>query len=181
MDKKARHTANKRRFLAKQRSLGLCLECVNPAAKGSSRCPGCLSRRKLKREESLRIAIEDGKCVRCYKRSPLPGNRMCRDCYLRDVSIRHFGTASLRGTLLDKFEAQDGRCALSGCVLTMGENADLDHIMPVSRGGNRGIENTQWVLAAVNKFKNNMTEEELFPLVVSLYWTMKRRRRGYPT
>ena len=69
--------------------------------------------------------------------------------------------------------AQDEKCALSGCCLTLGVNAELDHINPSSRGGESELDNVQWVLCVVNRMKYHMTETEFFTLVERLYLTMK--------
>ena len=57
--------------------------------------------------------------------------------------------------------------------MTLGKNAELDHITPSSREGSDDPANTQWVLCVVNRMKDHMLESEFFGIVESLYLTMK--------
>jgi CRISPR/Cas system Type II protein with McrA/HNH and RuvC-like nuclease domain len=52
------------------------------------------------------------------------------------------------------YNKQNGRCALSGVPITIGENASLDHIIPRAKGGTNTIDNYQWVHSDVNMMKN---------------------------
>ena len=61
--------------------------------------------------------------------------------------------------LLKKLEQQGNRCALSGELIDH-KNSEIDHIIPVSRGGSSEIENLQWVTRKINRMKQTMTNEE---------------------
>lgn len=70
-----------------------------------------------------------------------------------------------RGPLLQElFERQGGRCAFTGVVLVPGENASIDHIIPVSRGGDDSIENLHWVTKEANRVKADLTAAEFVEL-----------------
>lgn len=56
-------------------------------------------------------------------------------------------------------EWQGFRCALTGDPITP-ENCEIDHIVPLSKGGENAMENLQVVLTEVNRAKNTMTQEE---------------------
>jgi 5-methylcytosine-specific restriction endonuclease McrA len=56
-------------------------------------------------------------------------------------------------------EHQHYRCALTGRWLTP-QTAALDHIMPIRRGGEHVIENTQVLHKDVNRAKGSLTSEE---------------------
>jgi len=60
-------------------------------------------------------------------------------------------------------ETQEDRCALSGKVLTP-EIAELDHIIPVAKGGGNNIENLQVVHRKVNRMKGTLGNEEFIEL-----------------
>jgi 5-methylcytosine-specific restriction endonuclease McrA len=60
---------------------------------------------------------------------------------------------------LEMVERQQYRCAISGRPLTP-ENAALDHIVPVARGGQHAAENVWVVDAQVNAAKGTLTMEE---------------------
>jgi len=72
------------------------------------------------------------------------------------------GDVSTRN-VLRLLEHQDYRCALTGRPLTP-ETASLDHIVPVRRGGEHLIENTQVLHKEVNRTKNSLTRDEFIQL-----------------
>lgn len=53
---------------------------------------------------------------------------------------------------------QRGRCALTGKRLD--RTAELDHIIPVSKGGLNHPSNLQWLSPEVNQCKNDLTDQE---------------------
>ncbi|TWU08618.1 HNH endonuclease [Symmachiella macrocystis] len=61
--------------------------------------------------------------------------------------------------IMELIERQRFRCALSGRELTP-ENASLDHIVPLSRGGTHEISNLWVVDQQVNAAKSTLTVEE---------------------
>lgn len=61
------------------------------------------------------------------------------------------------------YDRQRGLCALTGEKLTP-ENASLDHIIPISRGGTHTIENAQMLLYEVNRMKGTLTNDEFIEL-----------------
>jgi 5-methylcytosine-specific restriction endonuclease McrA len=56
------------------------------------------------------------------------------------------------------WKSQRGRCALTGRRLD--RSAELDHILPKTRGGTDQIGNLQWVCREVNFAKRNLTDAE---------------------
>lgn len=68
-----------------------------------------------------------------------------------------------RKEILSLIESQRFRCALSGIVLTP-DVAELDHIIPVSKGGTNLIANLQVTHKKVNRMKGSMTNEEFIEL-----------------
>jgi 5-methylcytosine-specific restriction endonuclease McrA len=58
---------------------------------------------------------------------------------------------------------QHYRCALTGRWLTP-QTAALDHIMPIRRGGEHVIENTQVLHKDVNRAKGSLTSEEFLAM-----------------
>jgi len=65
--------------------------------------------------------------------------------------------------LLRKLQQQQHKCALTGRVLTP-ENASLDHVVPVSRGGSHDVENVQLVIKMANDMKGTLTMEEFISI-----------------
>lgn len=57
------------------------------------------------------------------------------------------------------FEQQQRICPLTGRALTL-DNAQLDHIVPFSRGGPGTIDNLRWVHEDANQAKSNMSDRD---------------------
>jgi len=66
--------------------------------------------------------------------------------------------AQLRGL----WERQKGLCALTGRALD--HHAEIDHILPKTRGGDDTMENSRWVCHAANQAKHNLTDPEFFTI-----------------
>lgn len=62
--------------------------------------------------------------------------------------------------LVDLWIKQDGKCAITGVPLIAGETAAIDHIIPVSRGGDGSIRNLRFIHTGVNRAKWTMTDLE---------------------
>jgi len=65
--------------------------------------------------------------------------------------------------VLRLLEYQGHRCALTGRRLTP-QTAALDHIVPMRRGGEHAIENTQVLHKDVNRAKGSLTSEEFLAM-----------------
>lgn len=61
--------------------------------------------------------------------------------------------------LVKLIEKQGYRCAISGVELTP-ELASLDHIVPVSKGGEHAVDNVIWVHAEINRMKGQLSMDE---------------------
>lgn len=60
---------------------------------------------------------------------------------------------------MKKIREQNYRCALSGVLITP-KTAHLDHIVPLSEGGDNSIANLQWLHEDVNTAKGTMTQQQ---------------------
>jgi CRISPR/Cas system Type II protein with McrA/HNH and RuvC-like nuclease domain len=70
------------------------------------------------------------------------------------------GETATRRQLLQLIRSQDYKCALSGVALEPND-AELDHKIPVAKGGDHSIGNLQVLHKVVNRMKSQMTSEEL--------------------
>lgn len=61
--------------------------------------------------------------------------------------------------LYELLERQGFRCALSGQLLEP-STASIDHIRPISGGGEHEIGNLQWVTNNINRAKGRMSNDE---------------------
>jgi RNA-directed DNA polymerase len=66
--------------------------------------------------------------------------------------------ADLSKSIFWLWRKQRGRCAMTGKRLD--RTAELDHIVPVSKGGKNHPDNLQWLSPEVNQCKNDMTVDE---------------------
>ena len=69
-------------------------------------------------------------------------------------------------------EMQGYKCALTGVRLEP-KSAELDHKVPLSRGGTNDLANLQWLSREVNRAKGTMDSDEFIALC-------KRVAKGYP-
>lgn len=61
------------------------------------------------------------------------------------------------------WDAQGGLCGLTGQPMDIA-TADIDHIVPRSRGGSNDLSNLRWTTRAANQAKGDMLDEELVAL-----------------
>lgn len=77
--------------------------------------------------------------------------------------------------LCELLEKQDYRCALTGRELTPDDIA-VDHIIPISCGGDFSIKNSQLVSKSVNRAKHTMSQEEFITLCRSVSETQRSKQ-----
>ena len=70
------------------------------------------------------------------------------------------GQAVTASGIRQKMQEQDWRCALSGVDLSQSaKDTELDHIIPLSKGGAHVLSNVQLVHRIPNAMKRTMTEQ----------------------
>ena len=67
-----------------------------------------------------------------------------------------------------------GQCGISGRAISIQE-ADIDHIVPTSRGGSHEPSNLRWVWNRANEAKGNMTDDEFLILCKQVVEWIGRR------
>jgi 5-methylcytosine-specific restriction endonuclease McrA len=114
--------------------------------------------------------MADPEAVRKYQRELHKKNREHNCAKMRSYYARRFfwgramklrqeNRANYRD-LASIWKFQRGLCALTGEKLTR-ENAHLDHITPITRGGGDEKENLRWLTKKANLIKRDLTDEEL--------------------
>lgn len=135
---------------------GLCRQCGSPNESGGQRCNICL---EINREE-YHSRVRNGQCVYCRDRAT--AGAFCFRHWLKNIGspyslrLKNGGLAMLQ----QLWEEQRGLCAVTGKLLIPGNNASLDHIIPVSKGGLSTKDNLRWVLYEVNFAKADLTHEQ---------------------
>ena len=82
----------------------------------------------------------------------------------------HYTTAS---DLAKLWKAQRGLCALTG--RKMDRSAQVDHKLPLARGGKDDLSNLQWTTAEANRAKRDLTDIEFHALCTdSVRWIGQR-------
>lgn len=78
------------------------------------------------------------------------------------------------------WESQNGICGLTGQPLVAQAGAaQVDHILPVSRGGSHDITNLRWVIKAANLSKRDLTDDEFLQLCLQVaQWLGARLLQG---
>lgn len=92
-----------------------------------------------------------------------------------NLKIRHEGqpTAS-KMELAGLWRKQKGICPFTGVRLNQ-HNAQLDHIIPVIRGGTGTVENLRWILRDANYAKRDLTDERFIALCEMVVNNTKKR------
>lgn len=163
---------------------GLCVQCGKDEPEiGRVTCAAC-AEAVLRKDRALKKKRRAAK-ICAYCQTPcVDDQRVCETCTLKACASATFKSRKRWIELKAVFDAQDGRCALTGVKLVIRQarkgnqrnTASLDHKVPRSRGGTNDIENLQWVSWLANRAKTNMDSEEFldFCLTVVL-WEMRKR------
>lgn len=129
--------------------------------------------RKTKREFQARWRAADPERARAYGREIHQRNRernlaKMRGYYARRffwgraMKLRQEGRASYKD-LASIWKEQRGRCALTGRRLSR-DNAHLDHIVALARGGSDAKSNLRWVCTEANLAKRDLSDAEFSAL-----------------
>lgn len=68
--------------------------------------------------------------------------------------------------LRDLWNQQHGLCALTGTPLD--KSAELDHVIPISKGGDNSYGNSRWLCRAANQAKRDLTDSDFFSLLSNI-------------
>jgi hypothetical protein len=69
--------------------------------------------------------------------------------------------------LMEKFKANQYRCFFTGIELER-EDASIDHVQPISKGGKHDESNLELVHSAINRMKGSMTAAEFIEWCVKV-------------
>lgn len=81
----------------------------------------------------------------------------------RAYLIRRHNPSITAAMLEAMWATQNGRCGLTGLAMDIQE-ADIDHIVPLCRGGSSDISNLRWVRRVANAAKDGLLDEEFIAL-----------------
>jgi 5-methylcytosine-specific restriction endonuclease McrA len=159
----------------RQRENGLCATCTSESP-NSRICENC---KKVKLESTRRkkiTRISEGKCLHCN--NLVFGNkRLCLTHFLKSTSSGRLGKYQYWEDLLIKYNEQNGLCFLTNDVLTP-DNMELDHIVPISKGGTNDLSNVRWVTKDANRLKQDKSDADLIILCEKILKTLKNQHEA---
>lgn len=111
---------------------------------------------------------------------PLVGNtRYCFDHWLDRAYISKKGRFEVTVEELKQlWKMQEGKCAITKCILVPGRNVALDHIVPLNKKGTSTIENLRFINYNVNLLKHNMSDIELKSILTEIGPTLIEWAKG---
>ena len=136
--------------------------------------------RERKRVHMAKVRKDNPEKIRQYQRElyTLKRDDICAK-RRQDHKTRIFWTRALKfkgitaKQLATLWKQQRGLCALTGRKLD--RTAEVDHKLPMARGGGDDLENLQWVTAQANRAKRDLTDIEFLELCQdSVHWIGKR-------
>lgn len=143
----------------------------------------CKECERLGRNKKLKIKKELGQCARATcTNGALSNSPLCEEHYLEGYATKYLKKVHKREgvrILREKFKRYGGKCPYTGEKLTLALNAHLDHIIPISRVEEFGIdpydpENVEWISKRANISKSDMTRDEfiLFCAMIAKNFSM---------
>ena len=142
----------------------MCFSCGKKVDGGGSWkfCKECRDKGRTSQKALYAKRRESGQCLHCGEISVAWG--LCRKHVLQDMARTHLNGVFDWVILDTLWEAQNGKCALTGVDLVLGHGAAVDHVLPKSRGGLKEVTNIRWVHKDANYAKGTMTDHEFFDL-----------------
>lgn len=154
-----------RNLRLERKEINACMRCGNilSSLDGKFHCDFCLKIYKKTSREYYKNFKENKQCVQCGLPS-LNNNVYCETCWFKSIAYINTGLRSNGSIIKQMLILQDYKCFYTGVQLKIGVNISLDHIIPISCGGEKNILNVRWVDLTVNMVKRNLTHEEFVSL-----------------
>jgi hypothetical protein len=143
----------------------LCISCGKNPLHSSKHCKDCLDRFTANRKVKKETFLAKNLCSRCGKQEIVKGNTRCTVCILKHMAWNHMKDGSKWIDLKNIFEKQNGMCPYTGRQIQIGVDAELDHIVPVAKGGTSEFENYQWVYNKINMMKLDQMHKDFLCLI----------------
>jgi hypothetical protein len=154
---------NSKKRVKKLLEQGLCAQCRKPSDKRV--CRDCSDKNNTRRMEKFKVRESAGICIRCGKMPSVLNNRKCTVCCLKHSAWTYFRDGNKWVNLQELFDSQKGLCPYTGRQLTIGLDAEIDHIISRHQGGKDEISNFQWVYRDINKMKAHQSHEQFIDLI----------------
>jgi len=140
--------------------------CHNPSE--SRVCKQCQSKEQVEHKKRV---VSDGLCRNCHTQPQFEGLSKCFRCQMKERAVAAGLPRSCGAQLIDIWNAQGGRCALSGLELSLGRGgAEIDHIYPRALYPQLAgdIRNVRFVHPALNRAKGSLDDHELISICMAV-------------
>lgn len=148
---------------------GTCSLCHKHPAIRSHFCEKCKQKSTESTKRIRQERIDAGMCVYCGGHQCTNSTRYCYDCLFKQTSMSTFGTTAEAENLKKLYETSERKCAYTGFSIEIGVNANVDHIIPLSKGGANDMSNIQWVHEVANQMKWSYSEDQFLEFVAAIY------------
>ena len=160
---KGRESDRKRR--TNLRDKGVCWSCGSLVMAGKTYCEKhFLAGAALRSARRLRL-IENGLCPACGIDKPSAQSLECWKCILKKLASRLWHKTSRWIELESLLNKQQQLCPYTGRLLVVGDNASIDHIIALAKGGTNDISNLQWCDEVANYMKRHYSEKEFLQII----------------
>jgi len=161
-----------REYRLRLKHKGLCIKCgKNKVNLPHVKCEICITKQSEWQRKKSSENLKMNKCADCSMLKI--GVRFCEDCCLKRTASKRLGDVSRWKDLKVIYDKQHGICPYVGSKLTLGMDAALDHIIPLSGGGTNDNMNLQWVHRKANEMKWHYTEQDFLNFVKLIYENRK--------
>ena len=137
---------------------GLCTWCGKPRDRKGRLCSSCQKKNNALVKEKSKARLTRGLCRKCDTPRMPGSNLYCLKHWLQKICIDRTGSVENWEIIASKLEQQNHTCPYSGRPIKLGENAQLDHIVPIELGGTNDPDNLEWIDAEVNRIKGKRSK-----------------------
>ena len=183
---RANNKAAMRRNKDRRRASGLCLNpstADHPNDGLGAYCSSCSKKGTEKEARKRARRRAEGTCPQCPEatKAPLEAHiTACPTCTCKGSARRFLGASGRWDELCGLLQGQDGHCPLCSVVLTLGFNAELDHVVPKSAGGAEDLSNLQWLCAPCNIDKWDRSQQAVIDHAAAITLTDILSRMDWP-
>ena len=147
---------------------GLCTWCAKPFNGKRKLCPSCQKKNGNIIKQKRKNRLKNGLCYCCDNLREPGSNCCCYKHWMQKTCINRTGNVRNWEYIAELFEKQGRICPYTGINLVLGQNAQLDHKIPLIRGGTNEPENLEWIDSEINRMKGKRTKNEFISICIKI-------------